>query len=506
MLIWLAVVGGACAYPLVVLAAQAARNAERSDVSLDLAPKWGLLGETVGWALAIGVLSVVIAWPGAWLSRGWRAWWSPMLVAPALMPSWLVYSGLGIMRGPGTALGDWLSMGPSWRAIAAGRVLAVVGLAVWASPIAQLVIASRVREIDANSLEGARLIGRGAALWIRLRLGLSLGRSFVAAGLVAVLMMGSAVPMHLAQMNTYASRVWLELDATSADERWRVVLSAWPVLVVAFGASLAVCAGLWRCGRSMRGDGQELRDTGKWCALAVVGMAMLAVLLPAGLFASDLESIETIRTVWRTESRGIWSGWVVAGSVGLVSAAVTSCVWIGLGGGKLARRLTIAGVAVSVVTALLPGVVTGILVAGAWRVFDQSVLIVVLAHVARFAALGASVGVLLFLGEPSEDRDLRRLAGATGAIGWARTSGVRGWPAIAAAAVAAGGLSMHEIESAIVVSPPGMPSLAKSMLNLLHYQRYEHLAGLALVVIGFGTLVVSVAAGLWLMWKRTDRG
>lgn len=65
---------------------------------------------------------------------------------------------------------------------------------------------------------------------------------------------------------------------------------------------------------------------------------------------------------------------------------------------------------------------------------------------------------------------------------------------------------MHEIESAIVVSPPGMPSLARSMLNLLHYQRYEHLAGLSLVVIGFGTLVVCVAAGLWLGWMRTAGG
>jgi len=504
--LWALIAGAACVYPLVDLTRRSIVGLGLGAQLADLGPRWGLLGETVGWATLIGVLSVVIAWPGAWLSRGWRAWWSPILVAPVLMPSWLVYSGLGILRGPGTAIGDWLAMGPSWRAIAAGRILAVVGLALWASPIAQLVIASRVREIDPASLEAAKLVGRGPMLWVRLRLGMSRGRALIAAGLVAVLMTGSAVPLHLAQMNTYATHVWLELDATTADERWKVVLAAWPLLVLVGLASLFVCAGLWRCGRSMRGEGQELQSSGIWGALAAIGVALAAVVLPAGLFASDLASIETIGSVWRTESTAIGSAWMVAGIVGGLSALVTSCVWIGLGGGRWARRVTTLGVMAAVVTALLPGVVTGMLVGGAWRAVDGGVSIVILAHLARFLALPAAIGLLLALGEPSEDRDLRLLSGATGPVGWMRTSGVRGWPAIAAGAVAVGGLSMHEIESAIVVSPPGMPSLARSMLNLLHYQRYEHLAGLSLVVIGFGTLVVCVAAGLWLGWMRTGGG
>ncbi|MCA9273379.1 MAG: hypothetical protein KDA31_10060 [Phycisphaerales bacterium] len=509
VVVFVVIAGAACVYPLVHFMWKAVEGARGSPDPIGFSPSFGLLGETVGWAVLIGCLSVVIAWPGAWLSRGWRTWWSPVLVAPILMPSWLVYSGLGLLRGPGTVIGDWLAMGPSWRAVAVGRALAVVGLALWATPIAQLVIASRVREIDPASLEAARLVGRGPMLWTRLRLGMSWRRSVLAAGLVSVLMVGSAVPLHLAQMNTYATKIWLELDATTADERWRVVLAAWPVLVIVIIASLAVCAGLWRCGRSMRGDGVELRSSGFLGAAISLVVVGLAVVVPAALFALDLESAETISTVWRTESRAIGSAWMVAGAVGLIGAMTSAAVWIGLGGGRWARRTTISCVLASIVTALLPGVVTGVLIGGAWRVIDDSVLIVILAHVSRFLALPVAIGVLLTLTEPSEDRDLRVISGATGPIGWARTSGVRGWPAIAAGALAMGGLSMHEIESAMVVSPPGMASLARSMLNLLHFQRYEHLAGLALMVIGFGTLLVCGASGLWgvwLVWMRTARG
>ena len=74
------------------------------------------------------------------------------------------------------------------------------------------------------------------------------------------------------------------------------------------------------------------------------------------------------------------------------------------------------------------------------------------------------------------------------------------------AGAASAALSIHEIESAVVVSPPGMASLARSMLNLLHFQRYEHLSGLSLIVIAFGTLLVLASAALWWLCIRTSTG
>jgi iron(III) transport system permease protein len=505
--LWAMLVAVVAGIPLGKAMFDAIEGLAGGDGSDLIAPNWSLLGLSVVWAALIGCLSVVVGWVGAWASRGWRAWWTPVLVVPILMPSSLASSGFGLLRAPGTAIGDWLAMGPSWRPIFVGKAIAVIGLALWTSPIAQLVISARVRSIDPASLEAARLVGGGPTAWMKLRVGMSLRHILLAMGAVSVFMLGSAVPLHLAQMETYATQVWLELDATAANDRWRVLVSAWPVLVVACCASLFVVWHFRRCPGWLRGQGGEessVRFVPIGIALAV---PLFAVGVPATLFALDLESLSTVSTVWRTESVSAGLALLVAAALAVSSVLIAASVWIGLGGGLAARRVTLAGVALMLMLALLPGVVTGVLVGSAWRsvgVVSDSWVIVLLAHLARFGAMPAMVGVLLAWSEAEEDRDLRRMTGAMGVIGWAKTVGVRSWPAIALAGVASAALSIHEIESAVVVSPPGMASLARSMLNLLHFQRYEHLAGLSLIVIALGTLPVAVSCALWWLWIRTS--
>jgi len=77
------------------------------------------------------------------------------------MPSYLAYSGLGLVRDPTTALGSWLARGPAtgsnWYPILADRVLAVVGLALWAWPIAWLILTTATRRIDDNLLDALHL-------------------------------------------------------------------------------------------------------------------------------------------------------------------------------------------------------------------------------------------------------------------------------------------------------------------------------------------------------------
>lgn len=465
-----------------------------------------LLGLSVVWAVLIGALSSALGWIGAWASRGWRAWWTPVLIVPILMPSSLAFSGFGLLRGPGTTIGDWLAMGPSWRPIFASKILAIVGLALWSSPLAQLIIASRVRALDPSSLEASRLVGGGALGWFRLRFGMSLRHALLAVGAVALLMLGSAVPLHLAQMETYATRVWLELDATSVSDRWRVIASAWPLFLIALSASLIVVWHLRQRPAWMRGSGGVEACVGRVPTLLALVVPILAVVVPGVLFALDLESVSTISTLWQSQMESAGNAWLVAGSLAVSCLVMTSCVWIGLGGGGAARCVTLTGVALLLFLALVPGVVTGMLVGSAWRgvgAVSDSWLIVLLAHMARFGAVPALVGVLLAWSEPREDRDLRTISGATGVLGWFGTVGLRSWPVIVLASVACAAFSLHEIESAIVVSPPGMDSLARSMLNLLHFQRYEHLAGLSLIVIALGTLPVLMMSGIWWLWFRT---
>ncbi|GAB5496405.1 MAG: hypothetical protein Phyf2KO_14850 [Phycisphaerales bacterium] len=499
----IAVIAG---YPLAVVVFDFVRGLSSGESSDAWALNTRLLGMSVLWAGLIGALSVVFGWVGAWASRGWRAWWTPLLVIPILMPSSLASSGFGLLRGPGTVIGDWLALGPSWRPIFVSKALAVFGLALWSSPLAQMIVAARVRAIDPATFEAGRLVGGGVLSWSRLRLGMSFKHTLVAAGAVAVLMLGSAVPLHLAQMETYATKIWLELDATSVQDRWRVIASGWPLFLVAVLVSLTVVWHLRKRPAWLRGVGTEESRVGRKPVVLAMLVPVIAVVVPGSLFAADLESLSTISTVWQTEAASAGNAWLVAAALAVLCLVMTSCVWIGLTGGGLARSFTLVGVAVMLLLALVPGVVTGMLVGSAWRdvrFVSDSWALVLLAHLARFGAVPALVGVLMAWSEPQEDRDLRELAGATGVLGWLRTVGLRSWPVMVLAALACAAFSLHEIESAIVVSPPGMDSLARSMLSLLHFQRYEHLSGLSLIVIALGTLPVLAIAGIWWLWLRT---
>lgn len=506
VVVWVLLIAVVAGFPLVAVMLDFVRGVTSGVPGDAWALNTRLLGLSVVWAVLIGALSAAFGWIGAWASRGWRAWWTPVLVIPILMPSSLASSGFGLLRGPGTVIGDWLAMGPNWRPIFVSKALAVIGLALWSSPLAQMIVAARVRAIDPATLEASRLVGGGALAWARLRLGMSLKHVLVAAGAVAVLMLGSAVPLHLAQMETYATKIWLELDATSVQDRWRVIASGWPLFLIAVSVSLIVVWNLRRRPAWLRGVGTVETRVGRAPVFIALLIPVVAVVLPGVLFAADLESLSTLSTVWQTEAVSAGNAWLVAATLAVSCLMMTSCVWIGLTGGAAARSVTLIGVALLLVMALVPGVVTGMLVGSAWRdirFVSDSWVVVLLAHLARFGALPALVGVLMAWSEPQEDRDLRELAGATGGIGWLRTVGLRSWPVITLAALSCAAFSLHEIESAIVVSPPGADSLARSMLNLLHFQRYEHLAGLSLIVISLGTLPVLAIAGIWWFWLRT---
>src|SRR5690606_16907651 len=144
--------------------------------------------------------------------------------APLLLPQYLVYSGWDLLRDPGSGIGDWLARQPGWASIWAGYVLAVGGMALWAWPIAAIPLAAGIRQLGAPALEAARLETRSRLRMVRVVVGQMPGAVVASAALVALVALGSAVPLHLAQIPTHAITLWLLLDLTPADERWRVWL------------------------------------------------------------------------------------------------------------------------------------------------------------------------------------------------------------------------------------------------------------------------------------------
>jgi hypothetical protein len=481
---WLALVAIVSAWPLGVMLIGSLSHAPGHPAE---PAHPGLLLSSCLWALGIGVGSTLLALPVAWATGGFRSRWSAAALLPVLLPMPLAYAGLNELRAPGTAVGEWLAMRQAW-AVLSGRAIAGMGLALWGVTLAACVLALGVRQTDAGVFEAARLEGRGPLR--RALLALAITRWSVAASvlLVAAVMTGSAVPLHLARVPTFSVHLWLVLDASPPDGAARAWRAAWPLWALA--AAVAIAAGLWLVRASRRDDAQLAAPrTGQSVAWLTAGVLAASSVVPIALLARSLSSWSTFAVLWRTEGGAIMASAGVAAVVGGVCAA--AC-WTVRTAFFAAPRAVAAGIALASITAFAPGVLVGSVVAQAWRgvgPIADSPAIIVLAHLARLLAIPAAVGALLALAETDADRDRRRIDGATATLA-AEAPGAAAAMLLVAAVCAA--MSLSEMEASAFVQPPGSRSLAGSMLAMLHFSRYEHLSGLVLMIAG-PTLLLAAA-------------
>lgn len=524
--------------PLVGVAAQALREwmgsgrggvggVGRGQAAVSLVPSWGLLGNTLAWSVGIGLLAAAVAWPAAWIVRRVGLARAAWILVPLAMPAYFAYAGYGLLRAPGTPLGNWVEglVGRGWTLapLVASRVVAVVGLVLWAWPAAALVMGGMLRRVDEGVLEQAR-VELGA--WGRARLMVRMGSpAFLAgAGLVALLMVGSAVPLHLSQTPTYAIRIWFEMTLRPGSAV--VWVSAWPILVVAVlagwvmgsrldawtraaqrGESLAAVGGGLVGGGGGGGGVWGGRWGGKGALMGVGVMMVLSVCVPAVMFVLSVRQWASVGKFWALHGEAMRDSLLVAIAVGAGVAGVAIVVWRGMQMEGWSGRVTGWSVRLLLVGGLIPGVLVGLAwvrAAGlgpAW--FGDSVAILVLAHLTRYGFLGALVGCWLAASEARGLRELRLMDGATGWGGWWRTSGLRQGGVIAAVGVLGCALSVHEIEASVVVSPVYVQSLAQAMLGYLHFARMEELSVGALMLLGVtagagvvSAVVASVARGV----------
>ena len=473
---------------------------------------WPLLARSLVAAGGVAALATVLALPAAWTTRGWGARWSALLALPMLLPAYLAYSALNLLRAPGSALGDWLLAGPldepNLRPVVAARVFAVLGLALWAWPLALLVLSPRLRRIDRGVLESLRLEpltawGRGAVL-----AQMTAGPMLAAFLLTLLVMLGSAVPFHLAQLDTYSVRLWRALDESPPGEQWRAWAAAWPLVLVAAATAMGVVRVLPTApidSAQEPGGPEGPRWPGLAAAVAVWG---LSVLLPLALFARGVGSVTTLTTFWRSRKDPMVGSAVTSAMVLGASAVVAVATSAALSGGAAARRVAVACIAVLLVAGLVPGVLVGSATAGAWNAHDWSYRlaetpwIVVAAHVARYGYLAALLGWWMHRSTPRDERELRLLDGAERGRPWWRAAGLPQLALLLGGCLAAAVLSFHEIEASVFVEPPGHGRFSQVVLELLHYERRGDLAAAVVTVTGAG-LVVALAA--WIAGRRGTR-
>lgn len=475
---------------------------ERSLSGLDL----GLLARTLGVALLIGLLATICAWPGAWwIRRKGNGSTLALLCVPLLLPATLTYAAYGLLRAPGTWLGNLAERAGSsgWPELPLfiGRAIAVGGLALWAMPLALLPLAHAVTRLDTNVLENLELDATSRMRRHAARLRLCLPALGVSIGLVALVMIGSPVPLHLAQVDTYATRVWLALDRMPEAQQWAAWLASWPVVACALAGAwlasgLVTDAGV--AGTATPQAAPSARESRRHWRAAVPALLVwsLATLVPLALLAWSVRDAHSYANVVRVNTdaaaRSLW----VALGTGLVLALVGTLVFAAASGGSRSRSIARLCVRVLALAGLCPGVLVGSWIGGAWNTLAPALtdtpLIVVLAHAARFSFIAGVIGLRLALAEPAEERDARSIDSDGDAWSWWMLLGRRAWPTLASLAGVGAILSINEIEASIMVVPPGFDTLARRLLDYLHFARMEELSAISVLICGTGTVLAIV--------------
>lgn len=495
--------------PIVYGVIEALSAAPRaSGSSPPLGPReFARLGRSVVIACGIAAGATALAIPAALALRRRSAFLACLALTPLLLPTYLAYAAWGTLRTPGTIVGSWLAEqiardGPRLGPLA-NHWQAYLGLALWAWPIALIPLLLRARTLDDDALDAAAQLSPSRAR--RAMLTLVALRPAIVFGfaLVAVVMLGSAIPLHLADVDTYAIAVWRKLELTAgARAAW---ITASPLLAIGALAGILVGTATLRArtdrvGAHHNNEAPAARSVSLWLAIAVL---LLSTAVPALVLAVALREQRSLALFWAETGGGmdLLRSLGLAGLVAILASLLALLTSAALSGARRSPSGIAACVAIVVFLALAftPGVLLGSAILRASNTDATAFLAdtpvgLVLAHLSRFGAVAALAGWFLARCEPAPLRDARLLEDPSLA-GWARAALPPQIPGLLAAGLAVGALSIHEIEAAALLSPPGLETFPRRTLSMLHYLRMEELTAAMLWTLALGLLLaISIAA------------
>lgn len=462
---------------------------------------------TITVPLLIGAGASLLGWSTAWwlrsLSPGPARRVVALLIVPLLLPMYLAFAGWGLARGPGTTISRWLSTSPD-LSVLLGQVLACLSLVLWAWPISTLLLLGPIRGVPRGEVESLRALGAG---WFSSQ-GVLLTRLvapvLLSIGLIALLMLGSAVPLHLAQINTLAISLWAELALNPASPR--VWMHAWPLLLTAtLGAALLTR--LLRRAEPASTPAAEPITTTKPAAIPPLLAWLLGVAFPGACFIYAIHSWPAAAMVWRESLSPLAQSLGVGVVVGFALVLLALGAWRCAGAGAGPRRIAALAFGSLSVMAILPGVFTGMLISStaaaraAEALVPTSTIPVMLGHVSRFGALGIAAGLVLASGEPRVMHDLRQQIAGRSLAAWLRLAVRPALPSLLGVGVAGAALSLHEIEATVQLRSPGTRPIAQVMLDNLHMNSLQELASTGLLVLT-GTLILALLAATLLTSNR----
>ena len=493
-------------------------------------------------SLLVGGLTTLLATSFGFLAALWLAGlegrWRTRLLAVAVMAlalppfvatnCWLHFLGFaGVWRG-------WLPL----SIVSLGGTVWILSLLTW--PITLLMVLSAWQRLEPSQLESDVAV---SGWWLIRGLLWPLGRSALAqaAVLTFVLALNNFAVPAILQVKVFPAEMWV-LFNTTFDTIGALKMS-WPLMVP------PLLLLVWFARREFpwpRTEGpvsarlfrQQLGAGWFWvCGGCTLMLCLLAVGLPVFQLISVKRTWTELPGALAAGQSALWN------SFSLAAAAATAVILFGLfvatrrtrrfpsqeAGAPACCRLRLfephkpaacrrsTGIRISAsgsspglgfrvsdfcrwfawLPFLLPGVLLGIglivLLNRPWlALLYQSAAIVILAFVIRYLAVGWNAVVHAF---QAVDRDLTDAARLDGASRWQMLRYVQ-WPQVAPQAAAAWYvvflLCLWDVESMILVVPPGGETLALRVFNLLHYGHNAQVNALCLtlLVLAVGPLVV----------------
>jgi ABC-type Fe3+ transport system permease subunit/sugar lactone lactonase YvrE len=432
-------------------------------------------------------------------SSRWRALFMGGAVVALVLPPFLVVNCWIELLGENGIWRHWLPV----HIYTLGGAIWVLALLNW--PISFLFVTAAWRRVQAVHLEvDPRLEGRFLLRWLLLPMArTALAQSAI---LTFVLALNNFSVPAILQVKVFPAEVWVRFN-TTFDYKSALALS-WPLVLAPLVLVLCLRGSdntwSWQSNpataRALRRQlGAAWHRVGAVAALAVAGFSLG---IPLWQLAG---SSKTWIEFWPARLAG-QSAIVHSLAYSALSATVVVAFALWTWRARLDSTLWLPF--------FMPGVLLGI--ALIW-IFNrrglsgiyQSAAIVIMAYVIRYAALGWNiVARAVRSGDPS----LLAMARLEGAGFWQTLRHIH-WPQASAQAAAAWYvtylLCLWDVETLILIVPPGGESLSLRIFNLLHYGHNPQVNALCLLLLSLALLpllmaiVVTWAALGWRKWRES---
>ena len=449
----------------------------------------GVGGAAAALAVAGGALAAL--WFAGCASRGRALFLAAAVLALALPPFLGVNCWIELL-GENGSWRPWLPV----NIYTPGGAIWILTLLNW--PIAFLFVTAAWRRVQAAQLEAdPRLEGRFLLRWLLLPMArAALAQSAI---LIFVLALNNFAVPAILQVKVFPAEVWVRFN-TTFDYKSALVLS-WPLVLAPLILLLCLGGGRdsWAWLSHPAGARAWRRQLG---AAWYYGGALAALALASSSLGVPLWQLAGSRKTWHEFWPALLAGQsAIAHSLAfsLLSASVVVALALLTWRARLDWALWLPF--------FIPGVLLGIALIwifnrpGLNGIYESSV-IVILAYVIRYAALGWNiVARAIRAGDP----DLLAAAQLEGAGCWQTLRHVH-WPQAAAQVAAAWHvtylLCLWDVETLILIVPPGGESLSLRIFNLLHYGHNSQVNALCLLLLALALLPLLI----WMAVRLASMG